>query len=107
MQAWSMSTPGMTGKRGKWSARYSSPRARNLDAFSDFPGSQASIRSIRWNRIGVFVSTSLAAGRRFLDRVPQKRWKYTAGGRNEQPPREQGVKPHDSDGRRTMKIKTE
>ena len=45
--AWSISTPGMTGNVGKWSARYSSPRVRNLEAVSDLPGSHAWIRSTR------------------------------------------------------------
>src|SRR5947207_2666308 len=66
----------MTGNRGKWSARYSSPRARYLAAFSDLPGSTASIRSIRWNRIVL---------------APRSRPGQTLGPPNHIPPEEREV----------------
>src|SRR6267154_1383719 len=46
-------TPGITGKPGKWSARYSSLSDKFLTAEIDFPGSIDVILSIRVKRIRV------------------------------------------------------
>src|SRR5262249_15963569 len=47
----SISTPGITGKDGKWSARYSSPRVKFLTMRIERPGTTSRIRSTRWNRM--------------------------------------------------------
>src|SRR5437763_4823388 len=82
-----MSTPGMTGNLGKWSARYSSPRLRNLAARRALPGSTASIRSIRWNRIGQQSGPRLVAGRPAEPRriIYKEKKVYSRGGRGTTP----------------------
>ena len=50
----SIRTPGMTGKPGKWSARYSSAIERAFKAVILTPGSKFSMRSIRENRMATW-----------------------------------------------------
>ena len=47
----SISTPGMTGKLGKWSARYSSAIVNDFVAVIRAPGSISTMRSISVKRI--------------------------------------------------------
>src|SRR5262249_25855406 len=78
-RACNISTPGITGKVGKWSARYSSPSVRFFVARINLPGMTSAIRSTRLKRIPNYFPGAIFRG------GPTERGQYTRPVDNRQP----------------------